>query len=63
MEGATLRPEMTQLYVDGREDTYFSGADVAYIIAAGSDVTVGRSGPQEGRYFFGSLDEGRGTHL
>ncbi|MCH7921091.1 MAG: hypothetical protein IIC50_24370 [Planctomycetes bacterium] len=59
MEGATLRPEMTQLYVDGREDTYFSGADVAYIIAAGSDVNVGRSGPQDGRYFLGSLDEVR----
>ena len=59
MEGAILRPEMTQLYVDGREDSYFSGADVAYIIAAGSDVNVGRSGPQNGRYFIGSIDEVR----
>jgi hypothetical protein len=58
-EGATLRPEMTQLYVDGREDSYFSGADTAYILAAGSDVNVGRSGPQNGRYFIGSLDEVR----
>jgi hypothetical protein len=58
-EGANLRPESTQLYVDGLEDTYFSGDDDAYLIAEGSDVNVGRSGPQDGRYFPGSLDEVR----
>jgi len=58
-EGASLRPETTQLYVDGQEDSYFSGGDTPYILAEGSDVNVGRSGPQEGRYFVGSLDEVR----
>jgi hypothetical protein len=58
-EGATLRAETTQLYVDGLEDSYFSGGDTPYILAEGSDVNVGRSGPHDGRYFVGSLDEVR----
>ena len=59
VEGANLRPENVQFYVDGLEDSYFSGTDTPYFIAEGSDVNVGRSGPQDGRYFPGSLDEVR----
>ena len=58
-EGANLRPETTQLYVDGLEDSTFSGADVTYKLVAEHDVRIGMSGPQDGRYFPGSLDEVR----
>ena len=58
-EGANLRPENTKLYVDSLEDTYFSGADVTYKLVAEHDVRIGMSGPQDGRYFPGALDEVR----
>jgi len=58
-EGANLRPESTKLYVDGLEDTYFSGADVTYKLVAEHDVRIGMSGPQDSRYFPGALDEVR----
>jgi hypothetical protein len=58
-EGANLRPENTKLYVDGREDTYFSGADDTYKLVAEHDVRIGMSGPQDSRYFLGALDEVR----
>ena len=41
------------------EDTVFSGADTAYNLTAGADVRIGMSGPQDGRYFPGALDEVR----
>jgi len=56
-EGANLRPENTKLYVDGSEDSTFSGADVTYNLVAEHDVRIGMSGPQNGRYFPGALDE------
>jgi hypothetical protein len=58
-EGANLRPENTRLYVDGLEDTYFSGADDTYKLVAEHDVRIGMSGPQDSRYFPGVLDEVR----
>lgn len=56
-EGANLRPENTKLYVEGFEDTTFSGDDDTYKLVAEHDVRVGMSGPQDGRYFPGALDE------
>ncbi len=56
-EGANLRPEDTKLYVDGFEDSTFSGDDDPYNLVAEHDVRIGMSGPQDGRYFPGSLDE------
>ena len=62
-EGANLRPETTQLYVDGLEDSYFSGGDTTFKLTADSDVRIGMSGPHEAagvadvRYFLGTLDE------
>ena len=58
-EGANLRPENTKLYVDGFEDSTFSGADATYNLIAEHDVRIGMSGPQDGRYFPGALDEVR----
>ena len=58
-EGANLRPENTKLYVDGFEDSTFSGDDDTYKLVAEHDVRIGMSGPQNGRYFPGSLDEVR----
>ena len=63
-EGANLRPNATKFYVDGYEDTYFSGTDNTYRLTEGSDVRIGMSGPMDAagndaRYFPGSLDEVR----
>ena len=58
-EGANLRPENTKLYVDGFEDSTFSGDDDTYKLVAEHDVRIGMSGPQNGRYFPGALDEVR----
>ena len=58
-EGANLRPENTKLYVNGSEDSTFSGDDDTYQLVAEHDVRIGMSGPQNGRYFPGSLDEVR----
>ena len=41
------------------EDTYFSGDDDTYKLVAEHDVRIGMSGPQNGRYFPGALDEVR----
>ena len=56
-EGANLRVPATRLYVDGVEDTTFSGSDNTYNLTAGADVRIGMSGPQNGRYFPGSIDD------
>ncbi|MBC8469400.1 MAG: LamG domain-containing protein [Planctomycetes bacterium] len=58
-EGANLRVPNTKLYVDGIEDTTFSGSDNTYNLTAGADVRIGMSGPQNGRYFPGSIDDVR----
>jgi hypothetical protein len=56
-EGANLRVPATRLYVDGMEDTTFSGSDNTYNLTAGADVRIGMSGPQNGRYWPGSIDD------
>jgi hypothetical protein len=56
-ENATLRPEMTKMYVDGVEDTYFSGSDNRYNLVAGTDVGIGWGAPNNGRYWIGGIDD------
>ena len=58
-EGANLRQDVTKLYVDGVEDTYKSGSDNPYELTPNVDVRIGMSGPQNGRYFLGDLDDVR----
>lgn len=58
-EGANLRVPATKLYVDGSEDTTFSGSDNTYNLTAGADLRIGMSGPQNGRYWPGSIDDVR----
>ncbi len=56
-EGANLRPDVTKLYLDGIEDTTFSGSDNPYELQANADVSIGRSGPQNARYWIGGIDD------
>ena len=56
-EGASLRVPATQFYLDGLPDTTNSGTDTAYNITPDSDVRIGMSGPQGGRFFTGLIDE------
>ncbi len=56
-EGANLQVPATRLYVDGVEDTTFSGDNDTYKLTAEHDVRIGMSGPQNGRYWPGSIDE------
>ena len=57
VEGANLQPANTKLYTDGVEETYRNGSNNPYELLAGSDVRIGMSGPENGRYFNGMLDE------
>ena len=56
-EGANLRVPATRLYVDGVEDTIFSGSDNPYELTPNVDVRLGMGGPTGGRFWPGSLDE------
>jgi len=58
-EGANLRVPNTLLYVDGVQDSTFSGSDNTYNLVPGADVRIGMSGPQNGRYWPGSIDDVR----
>ncbi len=58
-EGGNLRATTTQMYVDGAEDTYFQGSDNPFQLSAVSDVRIGMSGPHDGRYFPGLIDDVR----
>jgi len=58
-EGANLRVPATRLYVDGVEDTVFSGSDNAYNLTADVDVRIGMGGPTGDRFFPGSIDDVR----
>jgi len=58
-EGANLRPDVTKLYVDGLEDTTFSGSDNAYNLQADADVCIGCRADNKSRFFPGSIDEVR----
>jgi hypothetical protein len=56
-EGASLRVPATQFYLDGLPDTTNSGSDTPYNLTPDSDVRIGMSGPQGGRFFTGLIDE------
>jgi len=56
-EGANLRPAAVQMYVDGVEDTYFSGSDNTYNLTAGADVSIGRRADNGSRYWIGGIDD------
>jgi len=56
-EGASLRVPATQFYLDGLPDTTNSGTDTPYNLTPDSDVRIGMSGPQGGRFFNGLIDE------
>ncbi len=56
-QGANLRPDVTKIYIDGVEDTTFSGSNNPYELTAGADVRFGMSGPQNDRYWPGALDD------
>jgi hypothetical protein len=58
-EGANLRPDVTKLYVDGVEDSTFSGADNAYNLQPDADVCIGCRADNKTRFWPGSLDEVR----
>ncbi|MHC4595896.1 MAG: LamG-like jellyroll fold domain-containing protein, partial [Planctomycetota bacterium] len=58
-EGANLRVPATRLYVDGKQDTTFSGSDNIYNVTSEADVAIGRRAAQGDRYFPGSIDEVR----
>jgi len=57
VDGANLRVPNTRLYVDGVEDTIFSGSNNAYNLGVGADVSIGRRADNGSRYWPGSLDE------
>ena len=50
---------MTHLYLDGLEDSTFSGDDDAYNLQPDTDVSIGRRATSGDRYFPGSIDEVR----
>ena len=56
-EGASLQVPATQFYLDGLPDTTNSGTNTPYNITPDSDVRIGMSGPQGGRFFTGLIDE------
>ena len=56
-EGANLRVPATRLYVDGVEDTIFSGSDNAYNLGSDTTVNIGKQSTGSGRFWPGSLDE------
>ena len=58
-EGANLRPDVTKMYVDGVEDTTFSGSDNPYELTAGADVCIGCRADNKSRFFPGSIDDVR----
>ena len=58
-EGANLRVPSTRLYVDGVEDTVFSGSDNAYNLTADADVCIGCRADNKSRFFPGSIDDVR----
>ncbi len=58
-EGGNLRSTTTKMYADGVEDTYFQGSDNPFQLSAVNDVRIGMSGPHNGRYFPGLIDDVR----
>jgi regulation of enolase protein 1 (concanavalin A-like superfamily) len=58
-EGANLRVPNTLLYVDGVQDSTFSGSDNAYNLTPDVDVRIGMGGPTGDRFWPGSIDDVR----
>ena len=59
VEGANLRVPQNILYVDGVEDTVFSGSDNIYNLTEDADVSIGQSATHQSRYFTGMIDDVR----
>ena len=58
-EGANLQVPNTRLYVDGVQDTTFSGSNNVYLLTANADVSIGRRADNNSRYWPGDIDEVR----
>jgi hypothetical protein len=58
-EGANLRPDVTKLYVDGVEDSTFSGSNIAYNLQPGANVCIGCRADNKSRFWPGAIDEVR----
>jgi len=58
-EGANLRVPNTLLYVDGVEDSTFSGSDNTYNLGSRTDVSIGRRATSNDRFFNGLIDDVR----
>jgi regulation of enolase protein 1 (concanavalin A-like superfamily) len=58
-EGANLRVPNTLLYVDGVQDSTFSGSDNTYNLTASADVAIGMRATHGDRFFPGSIDDVR----
>ena len=56
-EGANLRVPNTLLYLDGVEDTTFSGSGNLYNLQASADVSIGRRADNSSRYWIGGIDD------
>jgi len=59
VEGGNLRVPNTILYVDGQEDTVFSGSDNIYNLTADANVSIGRQAHSDDRFFDGIIDDVR----
>jgi len=59
VEGGNLRVPNTLLYVDGQQDSAFSGSNNIYNLTADADVNIGRRASHEDRYLIGSIDDVR----
>jgi hypothetical protein len=58
-EGASLRVPNTVLYVDGKQDSTFSGSDNTYSLTPIADVCIGCRADNKSRFFPGSIDDVR----
>jgi hypothetical protein len=58
-EGANLRVPNTVLYVDGKQDSTFSGSDNTYSLTPVADVCIGCRADNKSRFFPGSIDDVR----
>lgn len=59
VEGGNLLVPNTLLYVDGQQDSVFSGSANIYNLTADADVNIGRRSSHEDRYLAGSIDDVR----
>ena len=57
VEGGNLRVPQNRLYVDGQEDTVFSGSNNIYNLTEDADVSIGQRASHGDRFFTGLIDE------